>query len=53
MVPELADTAVRELIVGSYRLVYRIDGELVTVLAVIHGSQNLTERTVLDSSGDP
>lgn len=32
---------VRELIVGSYRLMYRIEAERILVVAVIHGSRDL------------
>ncbi|HEV8239594.1 MAG TPA: type II toxin-antitoxin system RelE/ParE family toxin [Thermoanaerobaculia bacterium] len=32
---------VRELIVGSYRLMYRIEAERILVVAVIHGSRHL------------
>ena len=41
IVPEFQDTSIRELIVGSYRLVYRVDGDTITVVTLIHGSRNL------------
>lgn len=41
VVPELEDSAVRELIVGSYRLIYEIDGPDVNVLGLIHGARDL------------
>ena len=40
-VPEFGDAAIRELIVGNYRLVYKISRNTVTVLAVIHGARDL------------
>jgi len=42
VVPELADQAYRELIEGSYRIVYRVSsGELVEILTVFHGARLL------------
>jgi addiction module RelE/StbE family toxin len=38
IVPELGREDVRELIVGDYRLVYRIDGELAVLLTVYRSS---------------
>ncbi len=46
VVPELADPAVRERFVYSYRVIYRIDAERITVLAVVHG------RRLLESLGE-
>ena len=44
VVPELADPSIRELLVRPYRLVYRIAGESVFVLSLIHGARR-TSRT--------
>lgn len=42
VVPELADPAYRELIHGSYRIVYRVPArDLVEVLTVYHGARML------------
>lgn len=41
MVPELEDRAVRELIIGSYRLVYEVEDSDVYVLGLIHGARDL------------
>jgi len=41
VVPELEEPAVRELIIGSYRLVYEIEGSDVYVLGLIHGARDL------------
>ncbi len=41
IVPELRDAAIREVFVGSYRLVYRILPNRVEVLALVHGARNL------------
>lgn len=41
-VPELANPAYRELIEGSYRIVYRLGpGELIEILTVFHGARLL------------
>lgn len=40
-VPEADRSDVRELIIGSYRLMYRVEEERVLVVAVIHGSRDL------------
>ena len=42
VVPELDQPAVRELIVGSYRLIYEISEGEVHVLGLIHGARDLT-----------
>lgn len=39
-VPELKDDACRELIVGSYRLVYRVSADHVSIIAFIHGARD-------------
>jgi toxin ParE1/3/4 len=41
VVPELDDPTVRELVVGSYRLIYEADEESVYILALIHGARDL------------
>lgn len=41
IVPELAREDVRELLVGNYRLIYRIGDEEIVVLTVRHGSRLL------------
>jgi plasmid stabilization system protein ParE len=41
VVPEYRDTSVRELFVGRYRLIYRIRGGTVTVVALVHGARDL------------
>ena len=40
-VPEYGDPALRELIVGSYRVVYCIENREVVILAIVHGSRDL------------
>lgn len=42
-VPEFLDLGYRELLVGSYRIQYRIDADTVWIATVVHGSRLLTE----------
>jgi toxin ParE1/3/4 len=39
--PELGKEDIREIIVGSYRVIYRIKAEQVQILTVHHGSRIL------------
>ncbi len=41
VVPELRNAEIREVFVGSYRLVYRILQNRVEVLAIVHGARDL------------
>lgn len=41
VVPELDEPTVRELVVGSYRLIYEISEGNVHVLGLIHGARDL------------
>lgn len=41
VVPEIRRTEIRELIIGSYRVVYRIDEEIVYILTVHHSKMPL------------
>lgn len=41
LVPEAQVENIREILYRSYRIIYRIVGERVDVLAVIHGSRDL------------
>jgi addiction module RelE/StbE family toxin len=40
-VPEFDDQALRERFVYSYRIIYRVQGQTVTIAAVIHGKRML------------
>jgi addiction module RelE/StbE family toxin len=44
VVPEYRDQHLRELIVGGYRVVYRVSGQRLGVIAVVHGSRDLITR---------
>lgn len=39
IVPELADETIRERFVYSYRLVYRLESNRITILAILHGKR--------------
>ena len=39
IVPELEDESIRERIVYSYRLIYRVKGKMITIAAVLHGKR--------------
>ena len=41
VVPELGDENFRELVVHSYRIIYRLEDDVVTVAAVAHSRQSL------------
>lgn len=41
VVPELNRKEIREVIIGNYRIIYRIRGELVEILTVYHSSRLL------------
>ena len=41
VVPEMQASDIREIVLGNYRIVYRIRGDLVEILTVWHGSRLL------------
>lgn len=41
VVPEFDDEMLREKFVYSYRIIYRVEAETVTIAAVVHGKQIL------------
>lgn len=46
-VPEISDDKYRELIEGSYRIIYKVDNERINILTVHHSSQDLSSRRIL------
>ena len=44
VVPEFELESIREILVGPYRVIYRIDGDNCFIIAVIHGSRDLSRR---------
>lgn len=41
VVPETRDPALRETVLGNYRIIYRVRPELVEILTVFHGARLL------------
>lgn len=46
IVPELNDPVVREVILGNYRVVYRLKTKLIELLTVYHGARLLDPTTL-------
>ncbi len=44
MVPEIGKKSIREIILGSYRIIYRLRREAVEVLTVHHGARLLDPK---------
>jgi len=44
VVPEAQDENIRELVQQSYRIIYRILGERIEILTIVHGSRDLSAR---------
>jgi plasmid stabilization system protein ParE len=40
-VPEAEEETIRELLYRNYRIIYRINGEMIEVITVIHGRRDL------------
>lgn len=53
VVPELEEPTVRELVIGSYRLIYEIDSADVHILALIHGARDLAAHWDKEDCSDP
>lgn len=43
IVPEYDELAIREVLEGSYRIIYESTDESVTILAIIHGARRLPD----------
>lgn len=41
VVPELGLEYIRELFISNYRLIYKIEGAKVTIIAFVHGKRDL------------
>jgi toxin ParE1/3/4 len=44
IVPEIGDKVIREIILGNYRIIYRLRNEAVEVLTVHHGARLLDPK---------
>ncbi len=42
VVPEYQDESIREIIVGNYRFVYRHRGQIVGLIAIVHGGRDVS-----------
>ena len=51
VVPELDDEAFREVIARDYRVIYWIAGDVVEILAVVHGKRLLTWDLLREAEG--
>ena len=43
-VPEAEEESIRELLLHSYRIIYRVETDRILVLTVIHGARDLSRR---------
>ena len=50
VVPEIGRDSVRELIVGEYRIVYRVDEEVAVILAIFRSSRLFPVEQVRDEA---
>jgi len=48
MVPEIEDPDIRELIVYSYRLIYKVSSTTIEILSLIHGKQDFLSIDVYE-----
>jgi len=53
MVPEFSFAVIHEIFERRYRILYRIDSDLIHVIAVIHGARDLKKVWESESRGDP
>lgn len=40
IIPEIAHPACREIIVGAYRVMYRLEGDQVWITGIVHGARD-------------
>lgn len=48
-VPEFADPNIREVLLGSYRIVYRIDEDVVSIVTIFHMARLLGREHLSDT----
>ena len=46
VVPEINRQEIREILLGNYRIIYRIENKYITVLTVRHGKQLLSKENL-------
>ncbi len=44
IIPETEDQKLREIIVQGYRVMYRLEANRILILAIMHGSRDLTSK---------
>jgi plasmid stabilization system protein ParE len=44
--PELIAVGVREVLVGNYRVLHEVEGEIVGIVTVRHAARTLTEKDI-------
>jgi toxin ParE1/3/4 len=49
-VPEINDASIRELIIGSYRLIYKIEKRTQIFILTVHHSSRLLKKSVIKRS---
>ena len=47
MVPEITQAEIREILLGDYRIIYRIKGVEVQIISVYHSARILTDSSIL------
>ena len=52
IVPEFCDTTIREIIHGSYRVIYKTDDSKCFVVAIIHASRDIIRHLTPDEWND-
>ena len=45
-VPEIKRADIREIIEGNYRIIYRVEPELISILTIRHGKQLLNKNDI-------
>ncbi len=43
-VPESGDKNIKELLLHSYRIMYRIESERILILTILHGARDLSQK---------
>lgn len=46
IVPEFSESRIRQVVVGSYRIIYRHDNDVVVILTVYHGARLLDRAKI-------
>jgi len=44
-VPEAEEANIRELLLHTYRVIYRVEADRILVLTIIHGARDLSQRS--------